>query len=322
MIDVTCAIIRNDEGRVLIVQRGEKTDHPFKWEFPGGKVAPGESEEDCIIREIREELSIEIVICRNLQPFEYDYGQKQIRLIPFVCDTLDEMPLLTEHIAFKWVDLKDLLAADYSEADVPVAREYYEIEGKRLRKGEKNDQEISASEDIGLKQMISATRGIKDIEWIARSAIGNPDILQKLVDYSFMTDKNLAFKASWTLTKVSDQAPGLIYPYLKRIVTALEKSEHDSVKRSFLRIISLTDIGIIESDQHGFLADHCFRALNSEFTPVAIKAYSMEILYRLAVKYPELTNELAASVNMMRDEEAGVKARGRIILKKLSRAER
>ena len=44
MIDVTCAIIRNEEYQVLIVQRGEKTDHPLKWEFPGGKVAPGETE--------------------------------------------------------------------------------------------------------------------------------------------------------------------------------------------------------------------------------------------------------------------------------------
>jgi len=51
MIKVTCAIIRNEEDEILVVQRGEATDHPFKWEFPGGKVAAGETEEECIIRE-------------------------------------------------------------------------------------------------------------------------------------------------------------------------------------------------------------------------------------------------------------------------------
>ena len=52
MIRVTCAIIRNDEDEVLVVQRGESTDHPLKWEFPGGKLLDEETEEDCIIREI------------------------------------------------------------------------------------------------------------------------------------------------------------------------------------------------------------------------------------------------------------------------------
>ncbi len=66
MIDVTCAIIRNEENEILVVQRGESTDHPMKWEFPGGKLAPGETEEECIIREIQEELSIEIVIMRQV----------------------------------------------------------------------------------------------------------------------------------------------------------------------------------------------------------------------------------------------------------------
>ena len=105
MIDVTCAIIRNEEDEILIVQRGESTDHPFKWEFPGGKIHPGETREDCIIREIREELSIDIVIVSLLPDVEHDYGFKQIRLIPFICDTLDELPLLSEHVHTDGSDL-------------------------------------------------------------------------------------------------------------------------------------------------------------------------------------------------------------------------
>ena len=98
MIDVTCAIIRNEENELLIVRKGEQTDHPFKWEFPGGKVNKGESDEECIIREIKEELFMDIVICGRLHPVNHDYGHKKIRLIPFICDTLDELPVLAEHI--------------------------------------------------------------------------------------------------------------------------------------------------------------------------------------------------------------------------------
>lgn len=133
MISVTCAIIRSEENEVLVVQRGETTDHPLKWEFPGGKLLPGETEEECIIREVEEELSMEIVICGQLPEVEYDYGQKQIKLIPFICDTLDELPFLSEHLAYKWVPAAELLSADFSEADAFVAKSYLErIKAKKI----------------------------------------------------------------------------------------------------------------------------------------------------------------------------------------------
>jgi len=126
MISVTCAVIRNEEDEVLVVQRGEATDHPLKWEFPGGKLAQGETEEECIIREVEEELSMEIVICGQLPEVEYDYGHKQIKLIPFICDTLNELPFLSEHLAYKWVPATGLVSVDFSEADVFVANSYLE----------------------------------------------------------------------------------------------------------------------------------------------------------------------------------------------------
>ena len=126
MINVTCAIIRNEDDKVLIVQRGETTDHPFKWEFPGGKLHNEETEEECIIREIEEELSMEIVILSRMPEVEHDYGFKQIRLIPFICDTLDELPFLSEHMAYKWIPAEELSSVDFSEADITVAKNYLE----------------------------------------------------------------------------------------------------------------------------------------------------------------------------------------------------
>lgn len=322
MITVTCAIIRNEENEVLIVQRGEATDHPFKWEFPGGKLAENETEEECIIREIKEELSMEVVIIGKLPLVEYDYGHKQIRLIPFICDTLDELPFLSEHIAFKWVMTGDLQSVDFSEADVFVAANYFErIKDDRKPEGQlaQDPPQADLISDAELQSMINNMISMKEADWIATSAIENPAIFRKLLDYSHSPDKKLAFHASWTLSKVCDKFPEIILPFLPQIIDSLGQIDNESTLRSFLRIISLADMGEINNSRHGLLADFCFSQLNSGFSAIAIKAYSMEILYKLSLIYHELASELSASiVILMEDGSAGITSRGRMILKKLA----
>ena len=320
MIRVTCAVIRNEDNEILVVQRGEKTDHPFKWEFPGGKLKESETEEECIIREIREELSMEVTICSKIKPVEHDYGKKNIILIPFICDTLDELPVLSEHEDFKWVSAEDLTSVDFCEADIKVAASYMKITGiKVFKQKQGSDTENAAVIDEDLQKMINSMMSMQEAEWIAASAGENPELFMKLLDYSYSSDKKLAFRASWTLSKVCDKFPELIYPYLPKIVEEMDGIENESTQRSFLRILSMTDLNKISQKHHGILADHCFRSLNSGFSAIAIKAYSMEIIYRLALIYPELANELATSITMLRGEgSAGVIARGNIIMKKLA----
>ncbi|HAM09570.1 MAG: hypothetical protein A2X03_14215 [Bacteroidetes bacterium GWA2_40_15] len=321
MINVTCAIIRNEDDEVLVVQRGEATDHPFKWEFPGGKVGNGETEEECIVREVREELSMEIVICGRLPEVEHDYGHKKIKLIPFICDTLDELPFLSEHHDFKWIASPDLLKVDFSEADIPVARSYLKSQDvpAGIEKITKSESGKGIDDDKELQAMINRMMSMKEADWIATSAIDNPEIFKKLLDYSFSDDKKLAFHASWTLTKVCDKYPEIILPHLAQIIESLDKIDNESAQRSFLRIISLTNMSRIGTKHHGILAEHCFNSLRSGFSAIAIKAYSMETLYKLALIYPELANELAAIINMLqREGSAGIVARGHMILKKLS----
>jgi 8-oxo-dGTP diphosphatase len=321
MIAVACAIIRNDENEILVVQRSEATDHPLKWEFPGGKLNPGETEEECIIREIDEELSMEIVICSKLTAVNHDYGHKKIRLIPFICDTLDDIPFLSEHIAYKWVDDKDLLTIDFSEADVFVARSYLDFSqsDRKVDYPALPRQDDDSSVDKDLQAIINNMMSRNEAEWIATSAIENPAIFLKLFQYSNSTDKKLAFRASWTLTKVCDKYPELIYPYLAQIVESLNKIDNESALRSFLRILSLSELDKINSHQHGIVADYCFKVLNSGYAAIAVKAYSMEILFRLTMIYPDLANELSSSIHiLMEDGSAGITSRGRAILKKLA----
>jgi 8-oxo-dGTP diphosphatase len=321
MINVTCAIIRNEDNEVLVVQRSEKSDHPFKWEFPGGKLKEKETEEECIIREIKEELSIDVVICRRLPDKEYDYGHKQIRLIPFVCDTLDDMPFLTEHLAYKWLNPAELRNIDFLEADIFVAYEYLKDKDPAQSYKDKNEEpDHRTYNEEDLRSMVGGMMGTKEAEWVAESAIANGEILRRLLEYSFSDDKKLAFRASWTLSKVYDKYPEIINPDLQRIIESLDKLDNESVQRSFLKMISLSDLNMFSSRHHGILADHSFRMLRSGFSAIAIKAYSMEIIYKLAQIYPELANELSTTINMLQGDgsAAGILARGHIVLKKLA----
>jgi 8-oxo-dGTP diphosphatase len=321
MINVTCAVIRNEENEVLVVQRGEATDHPLKWEFPGGKLIPGETEEECIIREVKEELSMEIVICGRLKEVQYDYGQKLIRLIPFICDTLDELPFLSEHAAHKWLPAAELRSVDFSEADVFVAENYLERLKIENSPGIQIIPEnvVTLTDAVDLQTMVNNMMSMKEAEWVAISAIENPAVFLKLFEYSYSADKKLAFRASWTLTKVCDKFPEIIYPFLSQIVETLNKLDNEGALRSFLRIISFSDIGKIETRHHGVLADYCFNVLKSGFSSIAVKAYSMDILYSLSVIYPEFVNELSTIITiLMEDGSAGITSRGRTILKKLA----
>lgn len=321
MITVTCAIIRNEDDEVLIVQRGVASDHPYKWEFPGGKLVEGETEEECIIREIAEELSMEIVICKKLIPVDHDYGNKHISLIPFICDTLDEIPFLSEHIGYKWVSHEDLLSFDYSEADVFVAKNYLRNvkTGKKAKAKHINTGYEEKKVDTELQALINNMMSTKEADWVATSAIDNPFVFNKLLDYSYSSNKKLAFRASWTLTKVCDRFPEMIYPFLGEIVEKLDTIDNESTLRSFLRILSLTNLELVNPGLHGFLAEFCFSILKSSDSAIGVKAYTMEILYRLAVIYPELANELAASIHiLMEDGSAGIKSRGMAIRNKLA----
>lgn len=320
MIRVTCAIIRNEDDEILVVQRGKEMDLPLKWEFPGGKIKTGETDEECIIREIKEELAMDIVICNRMKETKFNYGHKEICLIPFICDTLDELPFLTEHLAYKWIDPGELKNTDFAGADILVAENYLSDHLNKKLVGEKSavraDKLYSEEE---LQAMVSNMMGIREAEWIAESAIANGEILGKLLDYSFSDDKKLAFRASWTLSKVHDKIPEVVVPHLTRLIESLDNIDNESVQRSFLRIVSLSDLNLVSARNQGILADHCFRMMKSGSSAIAIKAYSMEIIYKLTKIYPELANELSATVNILDGEvPAGVLARARIILKKLA----
>lgn len=117
MIKVTCALIIQ-QNKILIAQRGGDSSHPFCWEFPGGKIKPGETARQCIVREIGEELNVSIEILEeNLVAVHFDYGVKKIELIPFICKISSGEIELREHRSTEWVFLKNLNDFNLAGAD-------------------------------------------------------------------------------------------------------------------------------------------------------------------------------------------------------------
>lgn len=126
MVNVSCAIILDRTGRVLVTRRSGTMPLPFKWEFPGGKVEPYESPAECLIREIREELDVDIEVLEQREPNIHNYGTKTIRLIPFICRIISGQIHLKEHEESIWLEPAGLLNLDWADADVPIVKDFLE----------------------------------------------------------------------------------------------------------------------------------------------------------------------------------------------------
>lgn len=128
-ITVTCAVIYNRAGHILLAKRSALMSNPLLWEFPGGKLEPDEEPKACLEREIREELSLAIEVQHQIGTYNYQYPTFEIELIAFAATSFDadSEPLLAEHCAYCWVPSKYLLAFDISPADVALARQLASI---------------------------------------------------------------------------------------------------------------------------------------------------------------------------------------------------
>ena len=120
-IEVAAAIIINN-GKIFACQRGYGEWKDW-WEFPGGKLESGETPEDALLREIREELSIEISINRHLTTADYDYPNFHLTMHCYLCYLKDDVqPHLLEHEAARWLCRSELEEVKWLPADVEVIK--------------------------------------------------------------------------------------------------------------------------------------------------------------------------------------------------------
>lgn len=124
---VVCAILEH-QGKVLVARRGPSMRMAGFWEFPGGKVEPNESVETALVREIKEELGLEIEVGVALPASDWDDGKRHIRLMPFLCRLLRGELRLLEHDAIEWVAPNVLMDRNWAPADIPVVQYFLKMQ--------------------------------------------------------------------------------------------------------------------------------------------------------------------------------------------------
>jgi len=136
-VAVAAAIIRR-RGRIFIARRSSGNLHG-KWEFPGGKIEEGETPEECLVRELREELGISVVVGKRLTEVTYRYKSGAVHLVVFLVKQVGGRIEPKEHEAIAWVAPEDFAFYDLAPADEPVARLIAEKAANRVRRRKTRD---------------------------------------------------------------------------------------------------------------------------------------------------------------------------------------
>ena len=155
----------------------------------------------------------------------------------------------------------------------------------------------------------SKEQAVKMAEYIG----ADRDRFKELMELFLGEDYRISQRASWVVGHCFDKHPNLVQPWLPKMVEAMDEARHDAIRRNVVRILQEVDI---PESLTGIVADRCFEYLNSPEIPVAIRVFSMTVLYRISIKWPELQRELALVIEEhMPTGSAGFKSRGRKTLK-------
>ena len=120
MKEVSAAIIIED-GKVLLARRAKGEKLAGYWEFPGGKREEDETIDECLVREIREELSLDIEVVGEFDTSDYEYPGGQIRLIGLLAEIQNGVISKTVHDLVEWIDICSVLDYQLAPADIPLA---------------------------------------------------------------------------------------------------------------------------------------------------------------------------------------------------------
>lgn len=119
-VHVVGAIIENENKEILCALRSPEMTLPNYWEFPGGKIEKGESKEEALKREIKEELGCKIEVLQHVEDTTYEYEKVIVRLETFMAKVISGIPVLSEHAEIKWVPRKKLNTLNWAPADIPA----------------------------------------------------------------------------------------------------------------------------------------------------------------------------------------------------------
>lgn len=132
VVQVVCALIEDDAGRLLLAQRPAGKHLAGLWEFPGGKIEPGETPQAALVREIAEELGCASVAGQELSAVTHAYDKVTVRLIPFLARFAEATarPEAREHAALCWVMPEEIGGFPMPAADAPIVAEWLALRNR------------------------------------------------------------------------------------------------------------------------------------------------------------------------------------------------
>ncbi len=156
------------------------------------------------------------------------------------------------------------------------------------------------------------------IDCVVETIGKEPEKFQAVFELSFSPKKQLAMRASWAIMISSLKNPDLFVPYINKVIISLPEIKNLAVRRCLLRIF-VEYPQLLECESLGLLVDACFNFLLDGESPIAVKAYSMKILYRVASAEPMLAGELISAIEIMIPKfEGSLPRMGKRMLKDLS----
>ena len=171
---------------------------------------------------------------------------------------------------------------------------------------------------MDLKEAILKEHSKAQAVFIQQYIGSNQDLFDELMGLFFDDEYRVAQRAAYAVSHCVDKYPFLINPHLEQLVHNLEnKKIHIAVKRNTVRILQDVDV---PEELLGTLADYCFKFLLDPKETVAVRVFSMQILYNICKKEPDLANELKVVIEeFLPTGTAGFKSRGKKILKGLQK---
>ena len=168
---------------------------------------------------------------------------------------------------------------------------------------------------MNIREALMAEHSKKQADLIARFIVQHPASLAELMDCFFADQYRLCQRAAWPVAKLTDTHPELLLPYIPKMLAHLEQPTHDAVVRNTVRILQTIEI---PEDLIGETYNKCFQYLQDPKYPAAIRVFAMTVLSNIAMKFPELKEELIPVIeHHLPHGSAGFQNRARKELKRL-----